>query len=1000
MTNVTATSPSSPTPSLKSPKNNIDILLSAEFDNKLGSILKCAYPTTIPGLDPIYNDNTFNLATLMLPDNMEKFPGKLDFTFFNLYYNKTSKCYQLFPPPLIGELDSTEVIYFINICNTVLNEEDERGATIKSIALGSKSSSNMIKWKPFLAILLEDLMKCTFDFGNTAENNEEKILSIFMERMNKLIFTDLIIDNSVKQIIRSINDGNKEQSLIHNLLDHVLQESNNIENTVLEMPVLSKQSNETIHYQLEETIPPRLSPLFYKVPIDVKVVSDSFIPMEISYNKFPMRIIRQLFLEFPNLNHITTIMIYSAKISKDCLCQLIYTISFLISGLSPEHNPIYGKVLTVPYIDISGVQCLQDYIKSNHNMKKIVVGVANPIFKIQENVYDILIDVDYEEIQLSSKVKLKHSEWKSQPFNFFAKSYKLNKVNINHLSRGINNLSLRNKSISKFSTSIANTTTTYDNRSDISLSNNIANSGDSVSRPSLGVVPSSIIPPPPPALIVSFGKRVTLMVAFIQLLIWEQHDNRTILNIMKRIQILQMIPLLEKINEIRLDESMSKQIFSVYKETYQDIIVFDELFTVTRLKFIKLLFSLSELLRMIMDKNFYPSDSLTEHDKAYSKISQLFDVIKQIHSMINDNDGSDHLNELIYICLNFPHLGILSAFDIKTKDFKSFNINKFFFEVSSSSITNKETEFSLFKTGTYSDFRISATNDNNYGYPTAIDQFGKIGAFDLLGNFLRFLPELNSRSISPLTSPSKKRNNRLSISRSMSFRNLFSLKVPPESGTKSLNQSPKLKDTKHRAQLSSTSVTVRSSTSLVLQKPPSHGSLSTLPKQSLSFESINTSLRVSSIKDPLCEVINISHVLETRIEKIKRMIYEIFDIIGSLNEGVNVGKNLLRLYLNEEIWIYIDNNNREKVGNRERKGIPNNNASLTKRNTSLFTLGSHDNIDSKDDQSELSIVSSMKKNEPFIDTQNKIKFQFKKNSISSSENEDEEEIIFYEIQNL
>ena len=127
-------------------QNNIEYILFSEFDNKLGSTLKYQYPNDIPGLHSI------NLATLMIPDNMEKCLGKAEFTYFLLYFNSTTQKYD-FVPSLNNMNKKLDILYFINICIARSDPANERGAVINSIAFGSKIP-DFLKWKPLLTILL------------------------------------------------------------------------------------------------------------------------------------------------------------------------------------------------------------------------------------------------------------------------------------------------------------------------------------------------------------------------------------------------------------------------------------------------------------------------------------------------------------------------------------------------------------------------------------------------------------------------------------------------------------------------------------------------------------------------------------------------------------------------------------------------------------------------------------------------------------------------------
>lgn len=899
---------------------NVEYMLSAEFDNKLGSTIKCQYPNIIPGFDSI------NLATLMIPDNMEKNPGRIDFTYFMLYYNPVSQNFELLPSgdEIVKDMD---ILYFISICNTVLNSSNERGATIKAVSVGSRSP-DFIKWKPFLTVLLETIM------NETGDDNETKILSTFTNRINKIDFTNVPIDDLFQQIVQSINDSVDEDILIDNIVQNITdlipkkQDKYNNKMTI---------SNKQTHYLLSSTTSPHLAtPLYYKLPICQNILRDSYIPTEIDYNRITLKLIRDIDLQFTNLTEIKNIIIYSTKITKDYLCQLIFAITYLISGVDMNKDPSFKNIFALPYVDISMVGLLKDYIQnSQESNMRLIVGTANPIFKVQEDVYDIFYDVDEEELYASSKIKLKQSEWKRQTLNILTKSYKLND-NINSLSRGISNLSFKSKS---GSTLLPPSSLARGNNSSTSL----------ISMNSIGT---------PLTLTSTNVLRVTLMTSFLQLLIWEHHDNRTILNVIKRVQILQLIPFLEMLDLSEINEKVALEITNSYHRTNGDLVYFSDLFDEINLKFIKLLYSLNEILEIIMHKDYFINIKRS-HDKIYAHTSQLHDIIKQILELIT-NEKTNNLKNLFYVCMNFPSVKILSTFDIRTKDFKNFDIKKFY---SNMVFNNHET----LKSKDCDSLKVISSNHDETTYPI-IDKFVANIAFNLLGKFLTFLPHISEKSksatTSPLSSPSKKRS-RSGMSRSRSFRNLFSLRVRSEPNLKPIDYSKTVKDSSQKNK--------------TLLLPPS------IPRQSTSYESISSSS--SGTKRELATDLTLSHVLETRINKIKSLINEIYGII----DGDNLGHILLWGYINKDIKTCYDTkskppdhptpqrNDDENVVKPEMFTRP--------RELPIFSMNS------RNSQSDSSIVSSLKKMDSIKEKEGE------SNSVASSV-EEEEAIIFYDAKNL
>lgn len=903
--------------------SNVEYMLSAEFDNKLGSTIKCQYPNDIPGFDSI------NLATLMIPDNMEKYPGKIDFTYFMLYFNPTSQCYEFLPSG--DEIQrGMDIVYFINICNTILNSSNERGATIKAVSLGSRSR-DFIKWKPFLTILLGNMM-------NDTANDDMKLLSTFAHRINKIDFTNSPNNDLFQQIVQSINDSINEEVLINSILQNIPgfipKKHDKFKNKISTL-------NRRIHYTLSPiTLPHLPSVLYYKLPVCQNILFESYIPTEIDYNRIALKLIRDINLQIFDIDEIKNIIIYSTKISKDYLCQLIFAVSYLISGVSLNDDPSSQNIFTVPYADISMIEILKAFNQTVHESNiKLIVGTANPIFKIQEDVYDIFYDIDKEEMHFSSKLKLKQSEWKVQRLNISTRSYNFND-SINTLSRGISNLTSKNNS--GYTLLPPNTLGRKSNSSTSLVSMN-----------------SSI---PPPSLSTAGNFRVTLMTSFIQLLIWEHHDNRTILNVIKRVQILQLIPLLEQLDISEINESEVVAITDRYHRTYGDLVYFNELFDEANLKYVKLLYSLDRILETIMDKD-YLANVKKSHDVLYSHISQLHNVMKQLIGLISSEEGSNNIRRFIHICMNFPSVDILSTFDVSTKDFKSFSIKKFYTNIffgNHQTQTHGTKDFDLLK--------LIQSGHERGNYPI-IDKFVANVAFNLLGKFLLFLPHITDKSkhtSSSAISLQSKKKNRMSISRSGSFRNLFSLKVHSEPGFKPVDYSKTVKDVTPKSKILSNTLLL----------PPS------IPRQYSLYES--NSSPSSGSKQEFSKELMLSHVLETRINKIKSMIYEIYGII----DGDTLGHILLWGYLDKEIKSHYDT----KSNTAEKVNLVNNNK-ITKpeiltnpKELPIFSLSSVNS------QSDSSIISSLKKMDSLREKEAKADASI----ASEEESGKEEEVVYYD----
>ena len=951
-------------------QNNIEYILFSEFDNKLGSTLKYQYPNDIPGLHSI------NLATLMIPDNMEKCLGKAEFTYFLLYFNSTTQKYD-FVPSLNNMNKKLDILYFINICIARSDPANERGAVINSIAFGSKIP-DFLKWKPLLTILLEDLMGITHT--NNIDNDDNtslrymNLISDFFTRINRMDFLHILNRNLYQEIIQSINDGINEQIIINSILQK-------FKNSLEKNSGISDQgktiiSNNLIYYFLSIENP-LVNSQFNgnKKLVYQKLLLESYVQTDIDYNKHALKIIKDISLEMANVEEINTILIFSTKTSKDYLCQLLFSISYLLSGVSLNKDPSFNGVYSFPYIDISMITLLKDFTRSlQHKKHKLIIGTSNLIFKIHDDIYDIFYDLDEEKIYTSSKIKTKEMAWKKKTLNRLTKSYKINN-SINSLSHGLNSIKFKNKSESSFNllTSIIN-------------GNNYTYNPTSFFNVSTDYSPSK-----------SDYCHSILVNSFIKILINEQHDNKTVLNVITRIQILQLILLLKPIT---IKEMNTNTVFSLirnYFETYNDLIYIDELFDINILKFIKLLFTLYELVEMVTNWDFFLG-STTNYDAVTEKINELQEIIGQSLFNISTNDIISYSRKLLYVCMNFPPLDILSHIDMKYKDSTNFDINM---------LSNRIVYYThqQLPKSSKSDFQQTTSINLNSSRYSVIDKFVGTTAFNLFNKILSVDLKLNQKydgshreststipNSSLFLSPFKKRG-KSSITRSLSFRNLLSLNVSGSQDFKSADYQYTMKET-----------TVAPKNQTLLKSSISDSSTFSLPskvlKKSTSMESICESLNKSNhgyLTDS-----SMLHVLEKKIDEVKSMIYEILRMI---DDDKILGNIILRNYLNEQVNtqldIYIQKYNLKKISTSGTNIIVDSNElQETDRNSSISLNKPNSNL-------ETPIVSSLHTTtsiHKITGTSNKVHMSVDNYKEGSKEEEEEEqyeeEEIFYEIEYL
>ncbi|CDO94217.1 unnamed protein product [Kluyveromyces dobzhanskii CBS 2104] len=418
--------------------NNVQFILAAEFDNKTGPIIKHLYPKTIPGFKSVGNDATCShLASLMIPNSIENHPGKPDFTVFVLYKNRN--VYQLFPvskneadgtlpdPSLIIEEESFEEeqeiklrngkhtssnanaqsetaeppMFFLNVVNTFLDQSNDRGAYIKAIALGT-TLTNFYIFKPLLTMVLDYYMK--------SNKNDIKILIDCFNMINSL---DLSLVNKfhsnivLQNILNSLND--------EDITSRIFDSNNNSLPNILRVNKLPKRDgfgneiqfkNRILEYQFSTFCPKILPSYFTKIPLQIDLVKYDKIKVDTSYNHLILKLLSRLIpplTELSDSEYSWRLIINSTQSSKDELCQFVLALSNLINGFSSDYFDS-SSICIFPYMEISVIDLFREKFKDELRKGNFfsVVGVSNPIFQYQVDIWDFYYDLDTDSL-LTSK---------------------------------------------------------------------------------------------------------------------------------------------------------------------------------------------------------------------------------------------------------------------------------------------------------------------------------------------------------------------------------------------------------------------------------------------------------------------------------------------------------------------------------------------------------------------------------------------------------------------
>lgn len=797
--------------------DNIKYILSAEFDNKLGAVLKYQYPKSIPGFKPHLQSarttngyQSSNLANLMIPDNVERIPNKPDFTVFILYKNSLTQTYDLFPSKILNndsrsiargeannsilfekdemeansnemldnyqdeDLSSDDTLFFLNVVNTIIDESNERGAKIQSIAIGTTMRSFII-FKPIIVMTLHyymtypkvDRLQLLIDCFNMLNSLDLSMLKkVFSKARLQNILQSVTDSDAIDQIF---NDDKINSS-------RILKWNLNGNSDLFGNKFVTKKQMLTQYFSIFK---PVIFPEFMsQIPIQIDLIRYQSISLSLNYNN---KILKFLSFLIPEINKLDKnyfsrkLVINSTTSSKDTIAQFVLSLSNLMGGYNNGSASKYYKghpILFFPYMDISMIDALRSHIEPESDFAQsfVIIGTANPIFKFQPDIWDFYYDLD-EEMLYSSGQTGKEKLTLKQELKNGTSSFKKLLVKPHNSNFG-------------------------------SSPRNIDADSNDIHNPN----------------------RTGLTLKFIQYLQDGLHDNETVLNVFRRIFILQLIALLPSKDEPNMTNVKASHALSLqdeYISTYRDLILFPQYFDISSVQIIDHLSILVHSLDNLKNINI----KNTTNEMIYSKVSIIYDIYKEFYTMVCAN--KPNLDKFISILLNFPSLQLTTTFNLKTQDFAILDLE------------------GIFKANMDKNGKSSSKETDSF-----IDNFIRTNCFEYLASFLSFsLNETGS-----IFSPELHLSYKSQVTRSRSLKDIFNLSQLSNSNTHTITSSP---STSPRKRGSITNASMITKTSSIL-----------LEKKILKVKRVITKLLVKIQRHPIGNIL-----LDTYLSERSRKIF-------------------------------------------------------------------------------------------------------------------------------
>ncbi|KAI5903698.1 Protein mesA [Candida parapsilosis] len=381
---------------------NLELILTAEFHIDKGPSLVYQYPHEIPGLQ-----NLYFLPELMLPDQIHK--RSEDYTLFLLYRNMITGDFQYLYNKNTCEPDP----YFLyTIVLNLHNDEYKRGSQVKSLSIITKIPY-FKNFKPVLMICLDSY------FNN---NNFDVVKELYCSLNEK----DFSMSHDPSDIGGSSTDLSiVKKILISSVLDLPINDKiyydESFRNKVLGIGK-NRIPNDTLFIRKDLSFNSIVN--FNKMNIPIKVpllnlpdtIGDYLNPTDLNFKPNLINILNSK-LSGDLLNSEMTvyglqtppiIILINAVLTGKKILVLSYDNS---SGYIIDHILLILKIVTgggilsgiltnynvFPIIDVSKIDLLEQ-------CDSFIAGTINPFFKHNDKLWDLMYDLDANELIISSNI--------------------------------------------------------------------------------------------------------------------------------------------------------------------------------------------------------------------------------------------------------------------------------------------------------------------------------------------------------------------------------------------------------------------------------------------------------------------------------------------------------------------------------------------------------------------------------------------------------------------
>jgi len=371
--------------------SNIEYIITAEFHIDKGPSLIHQFPREIPGLQT----NLTFLPEIMIPDQIHK--REEDFTLFLLFKDRNTGEFQYIYDK---ETCDDQPYYLYTLVNSVKHDSYQRGSRVKSISIITKLSY-FKNFKPLLMLclnsyfeeneeehlhnLFEAINVKNFSLGNSLSNIKKLLITSILDLpINDKIYKDETFRMSLLEL-NKVDNYNFDLFIRKDLSFNSIINFNNM-NIPIKIPMMD----------LPDTIGDYLNPtdLSFKADLinllSARLVTDLHNSELTIYGQQtpPIIILINAILVGKKIVFLSYDKSAGYIIDNILLMLKIITGGGILSGLLTNYN-------IFPILDVSKI----DYLEK---CDSYIAGTINPFFKHNDKLWDLLYDLDSNELSLSS----------------------------------------------------------------------------------------------------------------------------------------------------------------------------------------------------------------------------------------------------------------------------------------------------------------------------------------------------------------------------------------------------------------------------------------------------------------------------------------------------------------------------------------------------------------------------------------------------------------------